>query len=684
MMMKNLIKTLGFILPVVWLSVAIATNSVPRNSNKIINKVCIESDKIQWWQKCATAEVMINNNSYACLSITSSWNVVELDSNGSWSMRFTCYASDSNKDHTFTFYCGNWQTYSKPGNWSASYTCNYSSNDEWPKQVSCVVDNDDINPSCTKTITVGVPSISDCGNGIIEGVETCDFTDLQRDINHSIGEYLDNNPPHTLAWQYNTNNWYYCRNCQLVKDGNFVYEPTECLYTDNPISIMNNEVMPFWWRLSPGTDTLQVTNKTDLCETWTDTTKTLAHPTDCHFAVYNWKHKQWDSAVQTFTNSCYNSNFSEYPIYNYFINSHQTNADGASIATVQALTDGNTRCSDDSNGDCQLWEYKIVLERVDYDVCVDGEWKPWKRSGPVCEVDVAITRPYAMQISTFNASPIWASEDWKFLRNFYDINWDSLLNSRTDLANIMDISDTEYSNEDNVQEEIDAFKEKYEKLAVTVTTDISKSNSIVNKLKKAWVNTIKKVPNQHIYFLKWNNGTLEFTQDWFKDTTSAYTIFVDWMDVEIEWNVLQYAMIITTKHMSFKDGWSNDRKSRCASWWQVVQWLYVAWDWFEAANGESNWELRNTHEDELWCPWWWLHVKWVLIWDGIDNIVSSKRSQLNSWFNTTSSNENTIRRERRQKIIAWASVLIEYSPSLWKTLPPWAEVFTESLEVYRK
>ena len=54
MMMKNLIKTLGFILPVVWLSVAIATNSVPRNSNKIINKVCIESAEISG-PKCATA-----------------------------------------------------------------------------------------------------------------------------------------------------------------------------------------------------------------------------------------------------------------------------------------------------------------------------------------------------------------------------------------------------------------------------------------------------------------------------------------------------------------------------------------------------------------------------------------------------------------------------------------------------
>ena len=142
-------------------------------------------------------------------------------------------------------------------------------------------------------------------------------------------------------------------------------------------------------------------------------------------------------------------------------------------------------------------------------------------------------------------------------------------------------------------------------------------------------------------------------------------------------------MIITTEHMSFKDGWSNDGKSRCASWWQVVQWLYVAGKWFKAAEDEPD-SLRNTSVTQLWCPWWWLHVKWVLIWDGIDNIVSSKRSQLNSWFNTTSSQENTIRRERRQKIIAWASVLIEYSPSLWKTLPPWAEVFTESLEVYRK
>jgi hypothetical protein len=31
-----------------------------------------------------------------------------------------------------------------------------------------------------------------------------------------------------------------------------------------------------------------------------------------------------------------------------------------------------------------------------------------------------------------------------------------------------------------------------------------------------------------------------------------------------------------------------------------------------------------------------------------------------------------------------AALLIEYNPSLWKTLPPWADIFTESLEVYKK
>lgn len=686
--MKNLIKTLGFILVVAWPSVTMAINI---NQNTIYNKVCIESNQIPWWKECDDVENPISNDSYACSLISSTWSVVKLDSHGDWSMKFTCAATTASY-HTFNFDCGNWNTYSTTStSWFASYTCHYTWGEAWlSRLVSCVVDSEiPTNPSCNKTIYIDTYPISECWNGIIEGVEDCDFYGMNMWQDYIITDKLNDRDPISRTSIYTSANGYYCNSCKLIKDNDFVNEPVECLYTDKPISIMNNEIMPFWWRLSMSTDTLTVTKDRNACdESWPRSEKTLANPTTCHFAVYNWKHKQWDSAVQTFKLDCYNENFRDDDnlIYEYFRHEHQTDngIDWASIKTINALTDWNATCSDNNlYGNCQLWEYKIVLETVDYDVCIDGERRSWRRSGPVCEVNAAITRPYAMQISTFNASPIGASEDWKFLRNFYDINWSGLLDSRTDLAEIIDISEANYSNENNVQEEIDKFRDKYGKLAVKVGSVKKSSGNGTISVSDLFPNvqTVKKVPNQHIYFLEWN-GKLKFSQDKIKNITSAYTIFVSWMDVEIEWDVLQYAMIITTERMSFKDAWSNNDYSRCASWWQVVQWLYVAWKWFEAADGEEPGKLRNTDTSELWCAWWWLHVKWALIWDGIDNIVKSKRSQLNSRFNIQ--NINNIKRERRQKIIWWASVLIEYSPSLWKTLPPWAEFFTESLEVYRK
>jgi hypothetical protein len=194
------------------------------------------------------------------------------------------------------------------------------------------------------------------------------------------------------------------------------------------------------------------------------------------------------------------------------------------------------------------------------------------------------------------------------------------------------------------------------------------------------IKSLKKVPNKSIYFLEWN-WTLVLSQDNVDYLTTAFTLIVDWMDVEIQWNFLKYAMIVTKGSMSFKDtGWDSKLMTSCANWWQVVQWIFVANN-FVGADDE---DLKNDNVNKLWCPWWWLHVKWVLIWSDIDELIESKRSQLNSWFNAPNSSDSAIKKAKRDTIIKWASVLIEYSPTLWKTLPPWAEIFTESLEVYRK
>jgi hypothetical protein len=48
------------------------------------------------------------------------------------------------------------------------------------------------------------------------------------------------------------------------------------------------------------------------------------------------------------------------------------------------------------------------------------------------------------------------------------------------------------------------------------------------------------------------------------------------------------------------------------------------------------------------------------------------------------SSEAAIQAERRNEIFNGASVLIEYSPSLWSALPPGASEFTKALDVYKQ
>jgi len=188
------------------------------------------------------------------------------------------------------------------------------------------------------------------------------------------------------------------------------------------------------------------------------------------------------------------------------------------------------------------------------------------------------------------------------------------------------------------------------------------------------VTSVKKVPNQSIYFVKWN-WTLKLSKS-NSVVSKAFTIVVDGMDVEIDWSILTNGMIITNETMSFKD-------SDCTSWWQVVQWIFIAQKGFKRDGSTLNQNVNRPR-----CHWWNLHVKWVLIWSNVNNIVNSKRSQLNSWFETelkySDTNDSQLKKERRNEIFQWASLLIEYNPNVWSKLIPWAEIFTETLDVYKK
>lgn len=650
----------------------------------------------EWWETHTLEDdydfdVIDDNPDYACESLTSSGSIVILTwTNNQWKMRFTCKASDS-KPHNIAIYCGNWRSGSVSNQSSFEYTCRYSSSEEWANyNAYCLVDGQEpTNPACIKNIWINPGLYWDCGNGIIEAGEDCDLKS-PRWVSVVITDYLD--AAQTIrAWQYE---WNYCKNCKMITGDNFVYEPAECLYSDTPISVMENEIIPFWWRLWLKDNQLVWDNwcyadasYSDSYEKWSSSNSnsslsprskgTLLKKSsmNCTFAIYNWSNKlQWTTnSVQTITLPCFNKqeNFNTLKIYKYFIKNHQTENFnwGTEILTVNALLNWNQTK--------RYWEYKLVLEKVDYEYCdkTVWQWKKWKRYGAVCEVDFAVTKPYMMQVSTFGVNPVWSN--WlAFLDDYYDMNWKKILDS-TDLKETINTENSDYAISSDARSQMNAFKEKYGKLAVKINK---------NAVSRIWldvsnIESVSKVPNQSIYFIEWNWGTLTLSQSKANNKTAAYTIFVENANVEIVWKFLQYAMIITDWTISFIDN-AWDSKDRCTEWWQVVQWIFVALKGFK----ESTPSLININENQERCARWGLHVKWVLIWSNIENLIKNRRSQLNSWFNVNYVwwTPQKIRTDRKKKIMEWAALLIEYSPELWKSLPPWAEIFTESLQVYRK
>jgi hypothetical protein len=94
--------------------------------------------------------------------------------------------------------------------------------------------------------------------------------------------------------------------------------------------------------------------------------------------------------------------------------------------------------------------------------------------------------------------------------------------------------------------------------------------------------------------------------------------------------------------------------------------------------------LTNNNLNKAWCNYGWLKVQGILIGDGIEDLVQSRRSHLNGWFYVWWSSLASIKAERRNEIFNGASVLIEYSPSLWSALPPGASEFTKALDIYKQ
>ena len=299
------------------------------------------------------------------------------------------------------------------------------------------------------------------------------------------------------------------------------------------------------------------------------------------------------------------------------------------------------------------WEYKIVLESVEYLECLsDGENLSWQMmTGDVtkCQSNFMLTNSYTVQ-----KTPSWnLTASTQKLKEYLDIEWNNQNFADTYLKAI---ATTTYKANNNVDEALESFKKKYEKLAVNVSSsNLTKSNP--------WV-TIKKVPGKSIYFVEWDNITI----NWKKDINNPFTIVTDWK-VTISWDV-KYNMMVLAKDIAFKWNCTSNQK---------VKWIYYA-----KGSLSREWIVKNTRSATTWCSEWGLHIQWVLIWDKFEDLMTASRSNINNWFAIKNYEDKA--NERRKIIMNWASVLIEYSPSIFtkSTMPPGAEDFTTALSIYKQ
>lgn len=644
-------------------------------TENITNTVCMSYTTSLWTgEQCMSVTVDYDQEDILeaqCRYLSAPYWVVIVDEDNEWSLEFTCVSEDNVVADEIRIDCGNWQEWITHNSSSFTYKCEYGYDENWNiddnvYDVQCYVD-DHTCEDCHKSARIDQWFYGICGDGSMDDWEECDlWGDENEEVD--IDNYLDSDRNYS-AWRY-ANDGYYCEDCRIRQNNNeFVYQPPQCLWTNTTISIMENELMPFRWRLWNRQEQI-VRSDYDCEDIDNDEDKTIINKDSmkCTFAIYDGNDHQQvdDDAVNTFVTDCFQEDDSI--MFDYFEDTYKIDFDkvsGRYVYPMNTIFDGNV----DAYG-----EYKLVLEKVEYDYC-DPNTKEWENGRTyqwICEVNFALTRPYIMQISTFGIDPV-ATDASDFLKDFYDMKWNLLIGS-TDINETIDVDSTDYGFNSDVLSQMSSFKNRYEPLALTVDNNFKvNGNKTIGDLFNNWV--VKKVPNQLIFFVKWN-GQLTLKQLTHYFPQDPFTIYVEGMDVLVEWSVTTNGMIITDQNISFED---DSSQNYCQNWWQVVNWIFVAKWWFESIS-----RTRNITKSNQRCVWWNLRVKWVLIWDGVENLIDNRRSHLNTWFDVASNLESSIKRERKNEIFEWSALLIEYNPNLWTKLPPGADSFTETLDVYRK
>ena len=567
----------------------------------------------------------------------------ELD-DGDARIRVTCEAEDEADDLEID--CGNGDDFTERDDDRITGTCRYDDFDDYT--IRCYVDGE-TNSSCREEVSIeeDEPERFRCGDGEVSRFEQCD---LWPDVDDFpwvlIEDYLDSDED-LRAGRFA---WARCYECEIV-ESEVAVTPPACFYTDTAISVQEGEILPFWRELD--IDPASVTNSCSA--NGDDDGKVVQWSFICDFSLFNKDGEVLREGFRNINNvDCAIDMRQWQRIFDYFLE------DSLFIDTTRAAY-GKYFIRMPELAWLDLGEYKISLEQVRYDYC---DWSQQVRGTPfnrVCQVNVAVTRPYLMQrgavssVTNDNLDDFFSLDGWRIVDDI-------------DLRAIDTINGSFYNGWAALDTLLNGFVQKYETLAITIPwADID------------WLvaGGLAKVPWKDIFVL-WGDGLVTYQER--ADFEKPVTIIVPDGDLVINGNVWNPTMfIVPNGNIYFK---SLDCRQR-----QYVNGIFVAGKPFEPAPGIDG-KILNS---DLWkdrCQQWWLTIQWVVVGDDIVNgLVQTRRSQLNDWFVTKAAiapGPNFLQQEQRDKVFNGAAVLIQHNPTLRTNQPPGMEDLMSVLQVYRK
>ena len=546
---------------------------------------------------------------------------------------------------------------------------------------------------------------SKCWDGNKNGIEYCDWWGTH--VIPSDGRLFKNSDIRDVKYAW----WTCTSSCTLKKEEN----APQCFNVQNgSISIMKWEMLPFYWNMEWKLGTVNVQERKDYydatfsmkCLSW-DENKIDLKTMKCWFVIYGpWRKQLYNFTTDCITTDSWSGYKSTYPAISSFIKQNQDGWYGGSFlskdwdnknvfktlddywqeyptmfpisskAIIEKFWTRDAKLKGQVGGTLwtnpkeisEFWEYKISLQTVTYNTCKGND--PYvNNEGAICEVDFAVTNNYLVQKSPYGS--IASSTP---LSSYKNLNGGPLFEWNSEVKGV------NYSVPADLAWTLKSFISKYYAKSV----EVKKSDA-------CW--TLRKVQWKSIYFTDWKNK-IDLSACISPSNKPFTLVAKNWADIVIKGNLYTNAMVMTTWKIIFDaQGFRTStggptacngdlywETTRYGHAWQMVRWIFYAWAWFDSINDKWNTDLSNTE----WCNYGNLHIKWVAI-GNLQSVLDKRRSELYTWFDKWCHEKNpTNCSSRKDVVLNWASVLIEYNPDLWWNLPPGAEEFNKALEVYRK